>query len=219
MASSTFLSGGKQIRVDRHEPAGAGAHPAVILIHGSGGPLRGADPIAQQACKMGINVFVPRYFERTGHDWVYNDAIEPNFLAWLQTLRDAVSYVATQPGVDTSRIALLGFSLGGFLATALAAQDERITAIVEVAGGLPKFGIPAVQQLPPTLILHGDADTRVPVTEAHDLEAVLKRLGTPYEKTILKGQGHFFQGMAQFHALSKIAGFLARQFQMSPVFG
>jgi carboxymethylenebutenolidase len=76
-----------------------------------------------------------------------------------------------------------------------------------------------VQQLPPTLILHGDADTRVPVTEAHDLEAVLKRLGTPYEKTILKGQGHFFQGMGQFQALTAIAGFLARQFQMTPVFG
>src|SRR4051812_40347954 len=219
MASSTFISGGKQIRINRYEPAGAGAHPAVILIHGSGGPLRGADPIAQQACKMGINVFVPHYFERTGHDWVYNDAIEPNFLAWLQTLRDAVSYVSTQPGVDTNRIALLGFSLGGFLATALAAQDKRITAIFEVAGGLPKYGIPQVEQLPPTLILHGDADTRVPVAEAHDLEVVLKRLGTPYEKAILKGQGHFFQGMAQFQALTAIAGFLARQFQMSPVFG
>ena len=121
--------------------------------------------------------------------------------------------------MDTKRIALLGFSLGGFLATALAAQDKRISAVVEVAGGLPKYGIPKVEQLPPTLILHGDADNRVPVTEAHDLETVLKRLGTPYEKEILEGQGHFFQGMAQFQALSKIATFLARQFQMSPVFG
>jgi carboxymethylenebutenolidase len=219
MASSTFLSGGKPIRVDRYSPAGSGAHPAVILIHGSGGPLRGADPIAEQACKMGINVFVVHYFERTGHDWVTNYQIEPNFLAWLETLRDAVSHVMTEPGVDTNRVALLGFSLGGFLATALAAQDKRVTAVVEIAGGLPKYGIPNVEQLPPTLIVHGDADLRVPVAEAHDLEAVLKRLGTPYEKAILKGQGHFFQGMAQFQALTKIASFLARQFQMAPVFG
>jgi carboxymethylenebutenolidase len=219
MASTIFFSGGKQIRIDRYSPSASGAHPAVILIHGSGGPLRGADPIAQQASNMGINVFVPHYFERTGHDWVYNNQIEPHFLAWLQTLRDAVSYVATQPGIDTNRLALLGFSLGGFLATALAAQDKRISAVVEVAGGLPKHGIPEVEQLPPMLILHGDEDTRVPVTEAHDLEAVLKRLGTPYEKAILKGQGHFFQGMAQFQAMSKIAAFLTRQFQMSPVFG
>jgi carboxymethylenebutenolidase len=219
MASSTFLSGRKQIRVDRYSPSGAGVNPAVILIHGSGGPLRGADPVAEQACRMGINVFVVHYFERTGHDWVTNYQIEPNFLAWLETLRDAVSYVMTEPGVDTNRVALLGFSLGGFLATALAAQDQRVTAVVEIAGGLPKYGIPNVEQLPPTLIVHGDADLRVPVTEAHDLEAVLKRLGTPYEKAILKGQGHFFQGMAQFQALTKIAGFLARQFQMNPVFG
>ena len=90
MASSTFISGGKSIRIDRYLPSGTGAHPAVILIHGSGGPLRGADPIAQQACKLGINVFVPHYFERTGHDWVYNQQIESNFLAWLQTLREAI---------------------------------------------------------------------------------------------------------------------------------
>src|SRR6059058_205951 len=104
MASSSFFSGGKTIRIDRYSAETPGVHPAVILIHGSGGPLRGADPIAQQASKMGINVFVPHYFERTGHEWVYNDAIEPNFLAWLQTLRDALSYIATQPGVDTNRI-------------------------------------------------------------------------------------------------------------------
>src|SRR5438045_8591891 len=107
MASSTFISGGKSIRIDHYSPAGAGSHPAVILIHGSGGPLRGADPIAQQACELGINVFIPHYFERTGHDWVYNEQIESNFLAWLHTLRDAVSYVSTQPGLAVTRIRLL----------------------------------------------------------------------------------------------------------------
>src|SRR3954466_13940321 len=100
MASSKFLSGGKPIRVDRYSPAGSGAHPAVILIHGSGGPLRGADPIAEQACKRGINVFVVHYFERTGHDWVTNYQIEPNFLAWLKTLRDASSFLITERRVD-----------------------------------------------------------------------------------------------------------------------
>jgi dipeptidyl aminopeptidase/acylaminoacyl peptidase len=215
----SFKSGGKPITLDHYSPAQPGFHPAIIMIHGSGGPLRGADPIAEQATKLGIHVFVVHYFERTGHGWVSPTQVEPHFLEWLQTLKDAVDYVATQPGVDTDRIGLLGFSLGGYLAISLAAQDNRIAAVIEVAGGLPKYGIPAVKRLPPTLILHGDADTTVPVSEAHDLETVLKRLGTPYEKQILNGQGHVFRGMAQFQALTAIAGFLSRQFQLSPVFG
>ncbi|MGC2744648.1 MAG: hypothetical protein WA672_15845, partial [Candidatus Angelobacter sp.] len=64
---ATFTSGGKSIRIDHYPPNQAGNSPAVILIHGSGGPVHGLDPFASQAAQFGVHVFVLHYFERTGH--------------------------------------------------------------------------------------------------------------------------------------------------------
>ena len=36
---ATFISDGKPIRLDHYPPNHPGSSPAVILIHGSGGPL------------------------------------------------------------------------------------------------------------------------------------------------------------------------------------
>jgi dienelactone hydrolase len=55
---ATFVSDGKQIRLDQYPPNQAGSAPAVILIHGSGGPLHGLDPFASQAAQFGVYVFV-----------------------------------------------------------------------------------------------------------------------------------------------------------------
>jgi carboxymethylenebutenolidase len=134
----TFTSGGKPIRLDHYSPNHPGSSPAVILIHGSGGPLHGLDPFAGRAANFGLHVFVLHYFERTGHNWVAPSQIETHFLVWLETLKDAVSFVASQPGVDAERIGLLGFSLGAYLALALATRDSRIAAVAELFGGLPQ---------------------------------------------------------------------------------
>ena len=204
---ATFTSGGKSIRID-HYPANQGGNsPAVILIHGSGGPLHGMDPFASQAAQFGVHVFVLHYFERTGHYWVSPSQIESNFLAWLETLKDAVSFVAGQQGVDVSRIGLLGFSLGAYLSLALATQDSRIAAVAELFGGLPEQFAKDAGNLPPVLILHGAQDTTVPVERAHELERILQRHKIPYQVKIYPDQGHVFTGLAQLDAMRRVAQF------------
>src|SRR5262249_6492855 len=47
-------------------------------------------------------------------------AVAADFDAWTATVRDAVAYVRTLPNVDPGRVALVGFSLGGFLALTVA---------------------------------------------------------------------------------------------------
>src|ERR1041385_4553979 len=158
---ATFTSEGRPIRLDHYPPSYPGSSPAVILIHGSGGPLHGLDPFAGQAANFGVHVFVLHYFERTGHNWVAPTQIEQNFLVWLETLKDAVSFVASQPGVDAERIGLLGFSLGAFLALALATRDSRLAAVAALFGGLPEQFVGGANNLPPILILHGAQDTTV----------------------------------------------------------
>jgi carboxymethylenebutenolidase len=212
---ATFLSGGQQIRIDHYAPRRNGNTPAVILVHGSGGPLGGLDPFAGQAALFGVNVFVLHYFERTGHTWVSPSQIEQHFPAWLETLKDAVDYVSGQPGVDPSRIGLLGFSLGAYLSLALATQDSRIAAVAELFGGLVEPFSADVAKLPPILILHGSQDRIVPVDRARELEQLLKEHRIPYEIKIYPDQGHVFQGLAQLDALRRVAGFFRKHLMMA----
>jgi dipeptidyl aminopeptidase/acylaminoacyl peptidase len=204
---ATFISGGKPIRIDHYPPNRAGSSPAVILIHGSGGPLHGLDPFAGQAAIFGVHVFVLHYFERTGHNWVAPSQIESHFLDWLKTVKDAVSFVAGQPGVDASRIGLLGFSLGAFLSLSLATQDSRIAAVAELFGGLPEQFAKNAGNLPPVLILHGAEDTTVPIDQAYELERILQLHKIPYQIKIYPDQGHVFRGLAQLDAMGRVAQF------------
>jgi len=207
---TSFLSGNKQVHIDHYSPGRPGLSPAIILVHGSGGPFHGIDPYAQQAAGFGVHVFALHYFDRTGHSWVYPGQIEPFFMEWLETVRDAVSFVATQPGVDTRRIGLLGFSLGAYLSLSLATQDSRIAAVADLFGGLPDHFIQDAGNLPPVLILHGEKDNTVPVKEAHALERILKQHRIPYEIKIYSGQGHIFHGLAQLDAMRRVVGFFRR---------
>jgi dipeptidyl aminopeptidase/acylaminoacyl peptidase len=206
----TFSSAGQPIRIDHYPPKQQTPGAAIILVHGSGGPLRGLDPFAGQAAMFGVHVFVVHYFERTGHSWVYPSQIEEHFAAWLETLKDAINFVAAQPGVDGSSIALLGFSLGSFLSLALATRDPRIVAVAELFGGLAEHFVPDAGKLPPVLILHGAKDTTVPVEHAYKLERILQQHKIPYEIHIYPDQGHTFQGLAQFDAMRRIAGFFQK---------
>jgi dienelactone hydrolase len=207
MSMATFTSNGKPIRIDHYPPNHAGSSPAMILIHGSGGPLHGLDPFASQAAMFGLHVFVLHYFERTGHNWVAPSQIESHFLDWLETVKDAVSFVAGQPGVDASRIGLLGFSLGAFLSLSLATQDSRIAAVAELFGGLPEQFAKDAGNLPPVLILHGAQDTTVPIDRAHELERILQQHKIPYQIKIYPDQGHVFRGLAQLDAMRRVAQF------------
>lgn len=204
---STFTCDGKSIRVDHYPPNHAGSSPAVILVHGSGGPLHGLDPFASQAAMFGVHVFVLHYFERTGHNWVAPSQIESHFLAWLDTVKDAVTFVASQPAVDATRIGLLGFSLGAFLSLSLATRDSRIAAVAELFGGLPEPFTKDAGNLPPVLILHGAQDTTVPIDRAHELERVLQQHKIPYQIKIYPDQGHVFRGLAQLDAMGRVAQF------------
>lgn len=162
---------------------------------------------------MGVHVFVAHYFDRTGHTWVSPNAIQEHFVEWLETLHDAVAYIANQPEVDPLRIALLGFSLGGFLSLALATQESRIAAVAELFGGLPDHFCADAAKLPPVLILHGGRDTTVPVEQAQKLEALLKHHNIPYEMKIYSDQGHHFSGLAQLDAMRRVVMFFRRYLQ------
>jgi carboxymethylenebutenolidase len=189
----TFQSGSKAIRLDAYLPeVEGGPLPAVIALYGSGGGIEGMREPATMLAAHGFAVYVLHYFDRTETVTADKATIFRNFPAWMKTLWDAVGFVEKQPLVDPSRIALLGFSLGAYLALSNAAIDGRVKAVVEFFGGLPKEMKLFMRRLCPVLILHGAEDTTVPVEEAYHLQSVLEKRAIPYEMQIYERAGHGF---------------------------
>ena len=189
----TFESGGKPIRIDAYLPDTTGPHPTVLALYGSGGGVAGMSEPATMLAGQGFAVFVLHYFDRTGTTEVTDKpTIMRNFPAWGKTVWEAISSIEKNPQVDASRIGVLGFSLGAYLALSVASVDSRVKAVVEFFGGLPKEMRFFMRRLCPTLILHGEADATVPVQEAYDLQELLVKKEIPYEIKIYPGVGHGF---------------------------
>jgi dienelactone hydrolase len=112
--------------------------------------------------KHGYAAFLVHYFDRTGEERLGEiDHSE----VWRSTIRDAIGFVAADPKVDRKRIGAVGFSLSSALTLAEAAQDPRLKAISEYYGGLSDDFPKHVTRMPAVLILQGDADEGVPLSE------------------------------------------------------
>jgi carboxymethylenebutenolidase len=207
----SYKSQGKEIGVVVYEPQRSGTFPALLVIHGSSGPVSSfVGDYAQQLANFGYVVLFVHYFDATGTGYASYSAIRAHFRTWLTAIADAISFAERHPKVDSKRIGLLGVSLGGFLSLSLASKDSRICAVASLMAGMPDEFICEAQQMPPTLLLHGEADPVVPLSEGQKVNGLLERLGTPHELKIYPGQGHSLRGMAHMDALTRTLRFLNR---------
>ena len=211
---TSFISGGRSITVEWLEAAGpaAGPGPAIVMLHGADG-LAWNERYrvgAQEVAAGGYHVALVHYLDRTNERRASFATLHQNFLPWMETLRDAITWVASRPGVDRPRIGVLGVSLGAALALSTAPHDRRIKVIVDYFGPLPQPFVNPATLLPPTLILHGAADPIVPAANAYALENLLKVQGVPYDIAVYPGQGHGLTGDAQRDASRRVVAFLGR---------
>ena len=216
--TATFKSGGKRVAVECSKPTKPGKYPAVVLLHAvdgidaTWGPLY--RDLAAEYAGRGYVVVLVHYYDRTDPDKKervgYRDLFVNHFTrkevprkeqermtalfgAWGEAVRDAVAYARSRPEVDRDRVGLVGFSLGASLALAAAAEhDLKLACLVELFGALPREHRGRVREMPPTLIIHGDADAVVPVEEAYLLAGLLLARKQRPEVEVLAGAEHMF---------------------------
>jgi pimeloyl-ACP methyl ester carboxylesterase len=107
--------------------AGAGPHPAVVLLHGFPGNERNLD-LAQDMRRAGWDVLYFNYRGSWGSpgDFSFSHGIEDTAAAVAYLRRPETAKLLR---LDPARIVLLGHSMGGFMAVQAAAADPTVLAL------------------------------------------------------------------------------------------
>lgn len=184
--------------------------PAALLLHGFGSRKeRMADTVGEALARRGIAALAVDLPVHGGPSGSPNDLRTANPLSLLSTWRKAVQearlaigYLASHPQVDSERLALVGYSLGSFLANIVGADAPSVRAVVLAASGDLPPGLPfeslvravfdplrAVRQVSrrPLLMINGRFDRTVNPSQAERLFAA-----APEPKTMRwYGGGHW----------------------------
>ena len=209
----------RQVRVIYFRAPGEDPRPAALLLHGANGfdsQIDGYDAYASELAAHGIDAYLVYYYSAADEENMFggNDVFVKRYAAWTRLISDVAGDVLKSKD-SNGRIGLVGFSNGGTLAGGTAARDPRIGAAVVYYGTSPfPMDVP-VKRFPPLLILHGDADTIIPVELGRHLAQFAKDLGGTAETVIYPGERHGFGARLQTangtDALNRTVAFLARE--------
>lgn len=209
----TVWSNGIALDADVYRPTTIGpdaALPAVVLGHGWGGSKLTAERYAALFASAGMIALtftqsswfgsgsplqlvgeVPDL--EVGNEALtrvrfIRDLVDPS--AWIANLRTALDYIEGEPNVDAARIGLWGTSFGAGFAIHLAANDDRVKALVAQVPAIAPLRGPVAELARKRAIdtARGDADA---IPQGVDLWPNM--IGTPYLAT-----------MARYDALSQV---------------
>ena len=193
-------------------------------MHPHGGPVArdywGFDLWPQLLASQGYLVIQPQFRISTGFG---REHLEAGFAQWGLALQDdlddAAQHLVEQKLADPNRLAIFGWSYGGYASFVGAARDPNPYQCAIAGAGvadLPYFrawladngdfsekayrptigGLNALEMAEsvdvPILVIHGDLDERVPVAESRKFVAELKKHGKHHKYIELEGANHFF---------------------------
>ena len=159
--------------------------PVMLVLHGGGGDENYYPDMADGAVlnimeKHGIIMISPK-----ATSWYKDDGAKD-----LLQLINLV--LAELPKADRSLIFSTGVSMGGYGTYNLAAEYPGLLAGAACVSGTVKQDYGKIENFKntPCLILHGGADSVVPVEEARNTADKFKELGYNHELRIFPGYGH-----------------------------
>jgi dipeptidyl aminopeptidase/acylaminoacyl peptidase len=180
------------------------------------------DFLARLISGMGYIVLQPQYRGSTGYGSNFLTAIYQHF--GDRAYRDvdsATDFALAQGWADPNRLAIFGWSAGGFMTSWTVTQTNRYKAAIEGAGitdwlsfiptsdtwqtdydarlqekdaaALQRFSavMYAERVSTPLLILHGEADVRVPTFQGREFYVLLKERGKTVRMVTYPGSPHF----------------------------
>ena len=207
LTDEQFLTGSKsgksaQIGGELRLPVGSGRFPVVLLVHSCGGVGANVDGWAQEFNSIGVAAFLVDSFTGRGIVQTCSDQSQLGHLAMIYDAFRALDLLSKHPRIDASRIAVMGFSKGGF--AALYSSMKRFQRMygpsnVEFAAYLPFYARCETHYIDdeqvsdrPIRIFHGEADDYVPVAPCRAYAERLRKTGADVQITVYPGARHAF---------------------------
>jgi len=199
--SMLIKSSERSVAVMHYSAPGKVRRPSVLLLHGYQCVEACATDFQRYAralASKGIDSYVVNYYSASDVRAVATGQFKTieydvRFKEWTRLVREIARIVAKQPRAD-GRVALIGFSQGGKLAIASAADNPDIAALAVFYARLPQSGEleRAIRNLPPLLLLHGAADKLVPLDDGNAAFLRAQTLGNQVEMVVYPKAGHGF---------------------------
>lgn len=119
-------SAGCRLMGGLYRAGGEGRHPAVLFLHGIPGHEKNLD-LAMDLRELGVHCLYFHYRGSWGSEGDYHIPTQ------VDDARVALEWLAVHPLVDAARIALVGISLGGWVALMLASRTKGVKAVVALS--------------------------------------------------------------------------------------
>ncbi len=199
-------------------------YPFLVLPHGGpeGNDELVLNPLLLSIAGLGYVVLQPEYRGSTGYGSDFMAAIYQHFGdRAYQDVDSATDYAIAQGWADPNRLAIFGWSAGGFMTSWTVTQTSRYKAAIEGAGitdWAPFLWTSDIQQIDydarwtdedpeafrkfsavsfaknvttPLLVLHGEADRRVPAFQGIEFFQMLAARGGTVRLVTYPGSPHF----------------------------
>lgn len=186
--------------------------PLLVMLHGSGVDERNTIQNVKKIMDPSLDWIVLAPKARGLSDWYLGDSGK-DVIECIESIKNLYP-------IDENRIALMGFSMGGYGTWRIGLTRPHIfTALAVLSGALLPWNSPPEneafnfiqkEEKVPVLAYHGDRDNAVPVEQARIMVKKLKEAGYECEYREIKGAGH---GDYLREAYPKIIEWLKKKFE------